>query len=320
MLLGVMFVAIINLGKLISRALHVPHIDGYPVYGRVDYELEGRSKDWYKKLKDGNNSPSNIRRVFITMDGVLLSFYSSVGGLGRNTFVKYDTDLIGSIRDGAELTSHVLNSFNTEWVLSNIEELYIDSSIFLNTEYNKSSNITQDIIEGIVRQYIDISKYSRLLIIGYIPNLIDLLKETDIVACNGIDKKWYLVYKDKIKMLGFKVSNDLYNTNFTCKDGIYTYDKDVLCERFKLYSDRLKVLFNEKYKTVEISDSTDTSSIKDLLKGMDKLTNINVLKLYLNALLVSLDSNERVNVMDELIGQTDNIGLKNNLVSLKGKI
>ena len=121
-------------------------------------------------------------------------------------------------------------------------------------------------------------------------------------------------------MLGFKVSNDLYNTNFMCKDGIYTYDNDVLSERFKLYSDRLKVLFNEKYKTVEVSDSTDNSSIKDLLKGMDKLTNINVLKLYLNALLVSLDSNERANVMDELIGNTDNIGLKNNLVSLKGKI
>ena len=72
----------INLGSVISHALHGPSVDDLPLYartkedGKIDEE-SGISKTpkWLAASKGTFNSPNNIRRLFITSKRIVVQYY-----------------------------------------------------------------------------------------------------------------------------------------------------------------------------------------------------------------------------------------------------
>ena len=79
-------ISIINLDKMLTEMVHRPRIDGYPLYTRVDNLMESgdgttvtdKGSKWERASKVSYNSPGNIRRLFITHQGVFIHYYAPI--------------------------------------------------------------------------------------------------------------------------------------------------------------------------------------------------------------------------------------------------
>lgn len=148
-------VSIINLDKLLAEMVHRPRIDGFPLYARVDNQLESgdgliienRGGKWDRASKISYNSPGNIRRIFITYKGVYIHYYTPVVGDKRKSLVQGTkfpiplnevlTNMYGSgmvTEPRYRVRGQALSILYKPWVCSNIEEVYFDWSILLSED------------------------------------------------------------------------------------------------------------------------------------------------------------------------------------------
>lgn len=158
----------INYSKLVKDKLHGPCVDGNVLYARADGVMTAELTEYEKSLiKDAKyieackhtyNSPTNIRKVFITGSRVIVQTYCPYIKRGQAATTgnwierKLETDMFEQVEDrlnynlkrmewaknkaagvdaGAapsfnRITGNILSAMSAPWVCSNIEEIYFD--------------------------------------------------------------------------------------------------------------------------------------------------------------------------------------------------
>lgn len=220
----------INLGTLYGTYANVPKMNNSenksPLYAISDNseasEIKelNRDTDWVNACVNSYNSPTNVKKLFITSDQIVDIFYTPFITKGQKTtegcyrlrkvsdindaindIIKYEQSRCGDlaysqkVEQNYKLTGKALSFLTTPWVLSNIEEVYIDlSCMFTENMINTvgannvirvyqsknaqvlSKNIS-NIIEFISGTNIDMltKQLQRLKVIGIIPNLNELI-------------------------------------------------------------------------------------------------------------------------------------------------
>lgn len=224
----------ISLTSLYKHYIHVPNIKGTksnPLYAINDDkvtsdEISGidRSPEWISASKNSYNSPTNVRRLIITKEHVRIDFYrpiivngkQSTEGLTRTRAVNSVLSemitertnlLLGKAAPPASkendpmrynITGSVLSLIRTPWVLSNIEEIYMDTTCLYTDklrarigdltlakmEAAKSVSPLKNSAETLVKTLLGVpdlndaidKQFQRLKIIGIIPNLEDFMQ------------------------------------------------------------------------------------------------------------------------------------------------
>lgn len=215
----------INLDKEVARVIHLPRFEDTPLYTRVPdcregyydkaEELSSKSDEWIKKSQLTYGSPNNIRRVFITSEGVFVHFYQPIvyKGKGGNPslmrekkyaqFNPYEAS--ASITQGRRdyvITKSGLGALSHPWVASNIEEVYFDWTVLLSEDVlnmglgNLLIELTAKPVPGIEKSEIpylifkhfccetkydeDVrSRFPRLRVVGYIQQLERVYRMVD---------------------------------------------------------------------------------------------------------------------------------------------
>ena len=205
----------INLDSEVSRLIHFPRFEDAPLYTRVpnctegyldaSEELNNKSDAWISKSKITYNSPNNIKRLFITSEGVNTHLYQPIAYNGRGSgnsslmrerkYSKFNaTEAYQSIMAGSRdyvVTRSGLGALAHPWVASNIEEVYFDWTVLMSedvlnmglgnllvglttakTNKIEKSDIPYKIFENFCLKGESISnKFPRLKVIGYIQQL-----------------------------------------------------------------------------------------------------------------------------------------------------
>lgn len=294
-----------NINSIVTQALHGPRSkDGFVLYPKVDGyngEMEGGTKAEQSKIYSAQaqlnfNSPTNIRKVFITGRKCAVQYYGvprmgNGSGLHftirgykgedlidtankicnyRSDFNKYQ--MSRSIDKGAvepdryNLTGNGIGVITTPYVCNNIEEIYVDWTIFCGEEslpylgdyvseqafraYITGNTKFSQTVNNVMRDYFmafnsggvkDLRKrFPRLRIIAMISKLDDILD----AGINKVDERfsdvekanhtWYEANKELImqsnSIVLMSVLDDIkkYNENFIIKDNQYRYDDEVL--------------------------------------------------------------------------------------------
>lgn len=163
---------VVNLDSVVGQLIAKPVTkDGCVLYARVDNKIEGLDGSIVENYKQDNsarqkyNSPDNLRRLFITLDGVYVQYHKPIHGGNGTLFREYSWgDSLGDIERrkafikelgvqgcnaqrlemmstsmGLEnfpaLKGFGLGALNKPWVYQNVEEVYVDELVF--TCYNK---------------------------------------------------------------------------------------------------------------------------------------------------------------------------------------
>lgn len=215
-----------NLDNIMSKTVHRPisrkDSEMRPLYVRSDlnYVTDGNSNDedyvrtkaWIEASKSHYSSPNNIRRIFITYNGVIEHLYRPyVGDKNKLTerFFKYadinteynPVEILKTISSQRSLqslrgiTKSGLGFLNKEWSCSNLEEVYFDWTLLLceealdclgenkiyraiNNKDNKVNNLLFDYIKNkLLPDMTNTSLkdiYPRLKYVGYIQDLFKL--------------------------------------------------------------------------------------------------------------------------------------------------
>lgn len=218
-----------NLDNIMSTTVHRPislkDSDMRPLYVRSDlnYVTEGnnldrdsvRTKAWIEASKSNYSSPNNIRRIFITYNGVIEHLYRPYAGdtaklterLFRYTDVNPEykpVDILKtilsteSLRILMDVYKSGLGFLNKEWSCSNLEEVYFDWTLLLSrdaldclgvSKIYKALNYKDSRVNNILFDYIknkllpDMTNsnlkdiYPRLKYVGYIQDLYKLVSE-----------------------------------------------------------------------------------------------------------------------------------------------
>lgn len=164
-----------NIDSIISQAINKPKVDGIPLYARIDGEQEqgfikstSKSDKWEKASKTTYSSPTNVRKLIISGDKIVIQTYKPVIIYGKPssdgcwTEVKLDGDnnlikLVGQMLsydsslskyymekqinskckepDRVIIKGTGLGALTTPWVISNIEEIYFDISLLASETY-----------------------------------------------------------------------------------------------------------------------------------------------------------------------------------------
>lgn len=160
-------IEIVNLDNIVANRVHSPRVDGYPIYGRVDGNMESgdgktitKSERWLNKVSKCYTSPDNIRRVYITHRAVYIDLYKPIKNVSNSLRIeralKQDLSEVCSglvspapgIPPKYRVNGSGIAAISRPWVCSNIEELYFDWSIFLSYDIMNMGfgNIYHDII------------------------------------------------------------------------------------------------------------------------------------------------------------------------------
>lgn len=167
----------INLDTVISRAIHRPvSADKKPLYRRPDgytTNSENHSDSWNKLIETNYSSPNNIRRIFITHDGVILHLYKpfkttnqSLSGkteirVSYESLFEADDDksfdpnyLMMQLQNELAVNANLilsgysqtlngikgtgLGALKSDVSASNVEEIYFDWTLFLTSDFATS--------------------------------------------------------------------------------------------------------------------------------------------------------------------------------------
>lgn len=286
----------VNLKSIYKTLIHIPNVknkDSSPLYAlnddkETDDEVKNlvKSPEWIEACKNNYNSPTNVRKLYITKNHVKIEFYKPiiVGGkptqngliiersvpsdvneiiMGRTNLYNNsmnDMAYIASKLNSLKINGSILSLLNTPWVLSNIEEVYIDTVGLYSEnirgligdynlavmEYNKNVAPLRKNIKQIVNLMLGFSinennisqKFPRLRFVAIIP---DLDKYLGLVSSQrkSIDEdgiKNVLLYKLK-SIQDFDISKSAIYTTENAKrveDGklsirtYYKFDKEFL--------------------------------------------------------------------------------------------
>lgn len=165
--------------SVVRDIISMPFYREKPIYGKPqEYWSSGNAIsesdkalsqdiDWRKYTAQINNSPSNVRRLFISKDILAVQHYAPVKGVkytSKNALVWgiKTTDFIKAMGyDGVqEDTSNIFQEINGRWKYANIEEIYIDELI-----KGSQSSVTQ------LKQYAHEDAIPRLRAVHYVPRL-----------------------------------------------------------------------------------------------------------------------------------------------------
>ena len=165
-----------NLNKIIKSAMHRPiSKDGYVLYPKVpgysgteEGETQAEQSEIFQKQSIGNyNSPTNIRKLFITGRGVVVQYYSAMVTSGSQTtpkwketeyksednlfevaksMVTYSKEYSRYVADrsinptsaiepdGYTVDGKGISIISSPWTCNNIEEIYFDWTLLLSEE------------------------------------------------------------------------------------------------------------------------------------------------------------------------------------------
>lgn len=167
----------VDVSKIAKKYIHRPlSSDGYALYPRIDgykksddYEGEEvayKSQKFMEQSKHYYNSPTNIRRIFITGHKVYVHYYANIRTKSGNTKFSFKTTSSGSDENLFEIaksmleyniewskylmekninpkateptkysiTKNVMNAASGTWVCNNLEEIYFDWTLFLSPD------------------------------------------------------------------------------------------------------------------------------------------------------------------------------------------
>lgn len=212
----------VNLDREVSRAIHFPRFEDAPLYTRVpdckeayvdkSEDVSNKSEAWIRKSQLTYSSPNNIRRLFITSEGVNVHLFQPImyKGKGGNPSLsrekKYSQfkpeEAYMSLSQGKRdfvITKSGLGALSYPWVASNVEEVYFDWTTLLSedvlnmgmgnllvdinsqqTTRVERSDIPYKIFTNFCCRGESISnKFPRLKVIGYIQQLSRVYKMVD---------------------------------------------------------------------------------------------------------------------------------------------
>lgn len=361
-----------NLDTTLSQAINGPKVDGIPLYSRVDGSQEigfnsgqsGKSEKWERASLTTFTSPTNIRKVFIAGDRVVINLYKpaivkgkpDTQGCWREFKLSGDNNIHECAMKGLSYSQNMskyymekqidsraeapnkvtirgygLGAISKPWVLSNIEEVYFDWSILASETYKNAGLGCDKMLETYIankRGYTqsdialqmfmvansanikDIrSRFPRLKCVGMISELGKILGAAYDRGKPGLDSvedSILLWSKRDINIALIKQSNSLiamnelkedipiYNTNFSLRDGIYRFDRDILRPYFADYERRVKDhLRAEVGQRATKSDTAEVTADEKIEKSeleilLDNLTETRCLADAKSVLILSL--------------------------------
>lgn len=234
----------INLYKEFKRGVHVP----YNRHGQVYYSTYREDEYGNLIMKDSKvfNSPTNVRRVYFTVTGVFVEFYTETTNASGNSMLCNIEKVSSEFSKGIDefintgnlglFEGDPFNSLINPWVTSNIEEVYFDASVLLSPEVRNRMSflnptvdmirncITCKVIKGCVENKVSmaigldrarlVSKFPRLKSVGFISNLSSLDSR---VLTAGVNSVRVIVEKakngiDTSKQQSILIDTDEYKT------------------------------------------------------------------------------------------------------------
>lgn len=339
-----------NLDKMIGNGIHTPRIGETPLYSRIDsvYE-ESKSEKWLRAAGRNYNSPNNVRRVFIGSGKVLVQFYKPPVRNGKPStngnwlevtmeedlfettkkFLGYNQELRKYYMERAVNPKAVepvkvrvqglgLKIFSSPWVLSNIEEVYFDTSLLLSEDIRGAivgaQGVFESWVEGKLQGVVNTTlakdlffaangvdendyrrRYPRLRTVGVVSNLQSLFAGIDRELRDGVwltssvgvhllkDSRATFIYNDLGKDL------KTFNPEFHCRDGIYVFDRDVLLGYIEKYKNRASERVEDK-KSVVSEVRTKKSEFE---AHLDKIRAIRGEAYVLKALVIGLNGADK---------------------------
>lgn len=275
----------INLSSMLIKHVNKPcikdsnivlytHIAGY------EGELLGSDVEISKNAKlmeigqRNYSSPTNIRRVFITSNKVLVQTYKPIIKSGKpdvngcwnvSSLEKENIKDIFINNEKERFTGNILKVFSKPWVISNIEEIYIDWTLLISDDiqnrFPEAAQLLQSIINNSGGRLIKSDlpqrifedanggniksireRYPRLKCISMISNLEQVINsQFDKSKSNGSTEDFSMLWiesetnKELVKKSNSVVIiNTLFddigrvNRNFAIRDGVYKFDAEVL--------------------------------------------------------------------------------------------
>ena len=148
----------INLNTVVSKCVHRPIVKGdadmIPLYKRNDGVFDNvagkttRSENWVKASEISYSSPNNIKRIFITYEGVYIHLFRPFKGDKTGELRKFysfksiddEIDMRAALKSNRQrdrqivITRLGLGAVKRPWSCSNIEEIYFDWSVLLSDD------------------------------------------------------------------------------------------------------------------------------------------------------------------------------------------
>lgn len=353
-----MAVNTVNLNSVYKRYIHVPTLKSdplSPLYALSDMndtealKLLNASDEWKMACRNNYNSPTNVRRIFISKNNVLIEFHKPMivkgkpdeQGKFRKFTVKENLDdayrgVIKQAQSGItyndkdstiyKIEGTPLRGLTTPWVLSNIEEIYVDPFVLLSqsvyselnlsilnvislikdgklSQLNNNPNIGANIVKALTGLNLESVKKQlpRLRFIGIIPELGGLIQSEVI-------KKFVVNLNKTYRYLGASMLNNedsplSHNKCFVFRIespevGIetrnrYKFDKEILTAYANSYqnekSNALAELINAKKAITEAEAEANPSEFDAMLRGVSNQNGLAVIALKLAVQKLSAD-------------------------------
>jgi len=311
----------INLSSMLIKHINKPcvkdrnivlytHIAGYQ--GELlgsDVEISKNAK--LMEIGQRNySSPTNIRRVFITSNKVSVQTYKPIIKSGKpdvngcwnvSSLEKENIKDIFVNNEKERFTGNILKVFSKPWVISNIEEIYIDWTLLLSDDiqnrFPEAAQLLQSIINNSGGRLIKSDlpqrifedanggniksireRYPRLKCISMISNLEQVINsQYDKGKSNGSTEDFTALWiENEINKRLIEQSNSVIilntlfddigrvNRNFAIRDGVYKFDAEILKPYF----------VNIRNRMLEEAREKRDSQIEN--KGTGKVFNTNV--------------------------------------------
>lgn len=327
----------ISLNRIVSTVMHSPRTStGFVLYPKVDGysgELEGdltkAEKDpTYIKLKQAYfNSATNIRKIWITHKRIRVQYFGTPRA-GKNQqkhilcksysgeFIKAVEGMLGfnekqakylmekninkdaKAPDRYKVTGNCLGVLASPYTCNNIEEIYIDWSMFASEEVasyfpnmcnlraldaflNGRTQFKEEMSDKLIEFFKasalsgvkDIrSRFPRLRIVAMVSNLDAIIKDErdkiPDIGFNNLDEEkqlWYDMNSELIKqsnsivMIGLMVSDlKKLNKNFTIKNNQYKYDDEVLNPLVTAHIKKIEDSLRTKEYGIKSDEEDDT--------------------------------------------------------------
>lgn len=293
-----------------GAAIHRPRIDDYPVYCRVDndiQEISKRSDKWQKNVENIYNSPTNIRRVYFTYKSVYVEHFQPVVGCGNTLKAGIKGSNIKEIviknayNKDHKFSGSYLTAITTPWVCSNIEEIYFDWSIFTSNDILNLGfgNLLRDSLASFTGEVKGISlQVIQLLFARYCMN-------SNTIEINAIKERF-----PRLKVVGYIRDLDNIYNNTSNKSGRKGIDDFIL--PWCVGIDSIKASMEQKTSTLWLLPDANKFISKSIIRDNTYKFDRNVLLEYFNNL------NKAYNQRIEKDRQAEQ--LENNLTQDKDKL
>lgn len=331
-----------NLSTVIGYYAHSPSLKSEtnrsPLYGRVENYQDNSElhnlkmdSDWQLATKNNYSSPTNIRRLVIGTDRILINFFKPFIRNGEpskegcwkvvaykqsenfdnilNEYIQYIVKTLKSPGmanndKSVRITGKVLGCLDHPWVMSNIEEIYIDAKFiitdtcrekignkgFLDLLSSFSSTLKQmkdetNLLDIVMNNPGDIGRFKRLRVIALVNNVSSIIKSGVYKTGDRVgpgEKLWLKSMEDRgVRVTAIQLYYNRDNANSTSFSvrNYYKFDAEVLsnfAETLKRdVEQKLKDAAIERYKSRFEGETKDKSSqheneLEKAIKSIDK--------------------------------------------------